>query len=44
MQKPAEPVLDGQPFAVEKRGPKEIRLSSREDQRSGVQLSRVIKM
>ena len=41
---PPDPVLDGQPYAMETIGPKEIRLTSREDQRSGVQLSRVIKL
>ncbi|MBI9019395.1 MAG: DUF4380 domain-containing protein [Phycisphaerae bacterium] len=41
---PPDPVLDGQPYAMETIGPKEIRLTSRKDQRSGVQLSRVIKM
>ncbi len=41
---PPDPVLDGQPYTMETLGPKEIRLTSQEDQRSGVQLSRVIKM
>ncbi len=41
---PPDPVLDGQPYAMEVVGPGEIRLTSREDQRSGVQLSRVIKV
>lgn len=41
---PPDPVLDGQPYAMESIGPKEIRLTSRKDQRSGVQLSRVIKL
>jgi hypothetical protein len=41
---PPDPVLDGQPYALEVLSPKEIRLTSRKDARSGVQLSRVIKM
>ena len=41
---PQDPVLDGQPYAMETIGPKEIRLTSREDHRSGVQLSRVVKI
>ena len=41
---PPDPVLDGQPYVLETLGPKEIRLISREDQRSGVQLSRTIKL
>ena len=41
---PPDPVLDGQPYAMEVIGPKEIRLTSREDARSGVQLSRVIRV
>lgn len=41
---PPDPVLDGQPYAMEIIDPREIRLTSRKDQRSGVQLSRVIKL
>ena len=41
---PPDPVLDGQPYAMEIISPKEIRLTSRKDSRSGVQLSRVIKI
>ena len=41
---PPDPVLDGQPYAMETISPKEICLTSRKDQRSGVQLSRVIKI
>lgn len=41
---PPDPVLDGQPYALEVLSPKVVRLTSGEDQRSGVQLSRVIKM
>lgn len=41
---PPDPVLDGQPYALEVISPKEIRLTSRKDQRSGVQLSRIIKL
>jgi len=41
---PPDPVLDGQPYSLEMISPGEIRLTSREDQRSGVQLSRVIKV
>lgn len=41
---PPDTVLDGQPYAVETISSKEIRLTSREDKRSGVQLSRVIKI
>ena len=41
---PPDPVLDGQPYAMETLGNNEIRLTSRKDHRSGVQLSRVIKV
>jgi len=41
---PPDPVLDGQPYSMEIINSKTIRLTSREDQRSGVQLSRVIKV
>lgn len=41
---PPDPVLDGQPYALEIISPKEILLTSRKDLRSGVQLSRVIRI
>lgn len=41
---PPDPVLDGQPYELQTLGENEIRLTSRKDQRSGVQLSRVIKV
>lgn len=41
---PPDPILDGQPFVMETLGSNEIKLTSRKDQRSGVQLSRVIKV
>jgi hypothetical protein len=41
---PPDPVLDGQPFAMETLAPDKIKLTSRKDLRSGVQLSRVIKV
>lgn len=41
---PPDAVHDDQPFVMETLGPKEIRLTSRKDQRSGVQPSRVIKL
>ena len=41
---PPDPVLDGQPYTMETISPKEIRLTSREDHRSGVRLSRVIRV
>ncbi len=41
---PPDPVLDGQPYTMETISPKEIRLTSGKDQRSGIQLSRVVKI
>jgi hypothetical protein len=41
---PPDPVLDGQPYAMENIGDGQIRLTSRKDMRSGVQLSRVIQV
>lgn len=41
---PPDPVLDGQPFALEVISDKKIHLTSKKDMRSGVQLSRFIEV